>query len=64
MEAEQRLFEGSMDAGYIIMVVEAGTRVARAESGIMNVTEAVEGPSLLIQMLHSIINSKNTENVT
>ena len=64
VEAEQHLFESSMEIGNIIMVVEVVTRVAQAGSGIIKiVSEAVEDHLLLIQMQSSIINTNNTENV-
>ena len=53
-----------MENGNIILVVEAVTRVAQAESEMIKfVTEVVEDPLQLIQMRHSTINTKNTENV-
>ena len=64
MEAEQHSNDSSMDNGNITMAVEAGTRVAQAESGMIKfVSEAVEDPLQLIPMRRSIINTKISENV-
>ena len=63
-EAEHHFIDCSMDNGKIIMVVEAGTRVARPEFLMMKfVSEAEEDPLQLIQMQHSITNSKGSEHV-
>ena len=58
VEAEQHLIDSSMETGSIILVVEAVTRVAQAESEmLLIVMEAVEDPMQLTQMQHSITNS-------
>ena len=64
VEAEHPFIEGSMENWYVILVVEAVTRVAQPKSEMMKiVTEAVEDPMQPIQMQNSITSSKNTENV-